>query len=346
MPSQTYWQKRKAERFSSNEQLMLKESARVQAVYNRTLREINKDIETIFSTYSKKSGVDTQSLKSYISSGESRRLLELMKGIEDAEYIERAYTGRITRLEAMKLELHAKVKAIYGEQVAIQTDVNGRIINESYYRSAFDIEKGTRSRVYISGINDTRLNAMLRADWAGSNYSKRIWRDTGKLAREISTLIPAGLTSGKSGARISREVRERFGVAKYQADRLVRTETTYFENQAEAELYEEIGVEQYQYQAVMDSRTSIICSDLDDDIFDLKDKAVGVNFPPMHPNCRSTTVAYFGDEFAPTVRRTDKTAPGKYSLAGKDAETYNKWLRDNGYSYSLPTVPAPNVRPR
>lgn len=346
MPSQKYWQNRKRARFAINEAYMHRESAKAQMIYNRVLAEINRDIATIWRNYSKKSGVDIQSLQKFISSGERERLFSLMQGVETPEYIERAYTGRITRLEAMKLELHAKVKAIYGDQVKLMTETNGRIINESYYRAAFDLEKGSHIRMPFVGINERRLNAMLRTKWAGGNYSTRVWRNTSALAREISTMIPVGLTSGKSGARMSREVRQRFGVAKYQADRLIRTETTYFENQAEAALYEDLGVDEYQYMAVLDSRTTHVCQELNGKIFNLKDKQVGVNFPPMLPNCRSTTVAYLGDEFAPTVTRTQRTRAGEYSLAGKDSETYNKWLKDNGYNYSLPIIPKPNVAPR
>ncbi|KYG90771.1 hypothetical protein A0U40_18005 [[Bacillus] sp. KCTC 13219] len=40
----------------------------------------------------------------------------------------------------------------------------------------------------------------------------------------------------------------------------------------------------------MDLRTSDICASLDGKKFDLKKAQAGVNYPPMHPNCRSTTI--------------------------------------------------------
>ena len=40
----------------------------------------------------------------------------------------------------------------------------------------------------------------------------------------------------------------------------------------------------------MDSRTSQICSELHGNIFEIKNIAVGLNYPPMHPRCRSTTI--------------------------------------------------------
>ena len=40
--------------------------------------------------------------------------------------------------------------------------------------------------------------------------------------------------------------------------------------------------------------TSDICRDLDHEVFSIKDAQAGVNYPPMHPRCRSTTALYTG----------------------------------------------------
>lgn len=41
----------------------------------------------------------------------------------------------------------------------------------------------------------------------------------------------------------------------------------------------------------MDSRTRKICNELDGKKFKVKDRQAGTNYPPMHPFCRSTTIA-------------------------------------------------------
>ncbi|MBC1738736.1 minor capsid protein, partial [Listeria seeligeri] len=55
--------------------------------------------------------------------------------------------------------------------------------------------------------------------------------------------------------------------------------------------YEENGTDEYRFLAILDSKTSKICRSLDDKIFKIIDAVVGVNYPPMHPHCRSTTVS-------------------------------------------------------
>ena len=42
---------------------------------------------------------------------------------------------------------------------------------------------------------------------------------------------------------------------------------------------------------MLDSRTSKICNELDGKRFKVKDRQAGTNYPPMHPFCRSTTIA-------------------------------------------------------
>lgn len=75
------------------------------------------------------------------------------------------------------------------------------------------------------------------------------------------------------------------------ADMLVRTTLTSVENQANIETMRGMGddvTEEYLFRATRDSRTSIICASLDGKTFKYKDPAKKV--PPLHPNCRSTTI--------------------------------------------------------
>lgn len=57
-------------------------------------------------------------------------------------------------------------------------------------------------------------------------------------------------------------------------------------------------------------------------MFAVKDAMPGKNYPPMHPNCRSTTVAVFTDDVR-TVR-TAKDEGGNYYEVPSDM-TYKQW---------------------
>lgn len=50
---------------------------------------------------------------------------------------------------------------------------------------------------------------------------------------------------------------------------------------------EQLGIKEYEYCAILDDKTSDMCKQLDGNKFYISQAKVGVNFPPMHPNCRS-----------------------------------------------------------
>jgi uncharacterized protein with gpF-like domain len=101
----------------------------------------------------------------------------------------------------------------------------------------------------------------------------------------------------------------------------VRTETSFIHGQATADSYKEQDVEEYEYLATLDSVTTNICQNLDLEVFKLTDMETGVNYPPMHYNCRSTTL-----EVSPQWMQ-DIT--GKTSRTARD---------ENGKNYSVPST--------
>jgi SPP1 gp7 family putative phage head morphogenesis protein len=141
----------------------------------------------------------------------------------------------------------------------------------------------------FSQINERAVKQALNRNWSGKSFSSRIWSNTDKLAEEVKKVLIEGELKGSGVNDMAAEIMRRFSVGAYQARRLIRTEASYVTNQANLEAYRENGDERYEYMAIIDDKTSEICEDLDGEIFLVKDAKVGVNFPPMHPNCRSTT---------------------------------------------------------
>ncbi len=74
------------------------------------------------------------------------------------------------------------------------------------------------------------------------------------------------------------------------ATRLIRTEVNYFHNQAAYESYKEADLDEYEFLATLDLRTSEICRSLDRKVFPMAEAKAGKNYPPMHPYCRSTVL--------------------------------------------------------
>ncbi|WP_178944337.1 minor capsid protein, partial [Paenibacillus odorifer] len=165
--------------------------------------------------------------------------------------------------------------------------------------------------------------AILSAPWApdGSNFSSRIWTDRVRLNGELRNIFTQGLIRGDTSKQMVQQLQDRLGVSRKNAERLILTESAYFAGQASLAGFKELGVEQYRYTATLDKRTSITCRDLDGKVFDVSDAQPGVNFPPMHVYCRSTTIPHYDDNIKERVARDDD---GKTYKVPEDIN-YNDW---------------------
>lgn len=147
----------------------------------------------------------------------------------------------------------------------------------------------------------------------------------GMTAQLKNELLVSAL-SGRSGEKTARIFQERFGVNAYCARRIVRTESAYVANAAQAKAYDEAGIDRYRFVATLDSRTCECCGALDGKVFELAKAKPGTNYPPMHPFCRSTTIADFGDDELEGLERRAKDKDGNTVKVPADM-TYEQWRR-------------------
>ena len=111
--------------------------------------------------------------------------------------------------------------------------------------------------------------------------------------------------------------------AEFNIRRLVETESAFFDSESERQCCEDFGIEKYRFLAVLDLKTSDICQELDNKVFLEKERQIGVNAPPMHPFCRSTTASVVDEDFL-TSRRAKNPNNGKYDEIPADMN-YKEW---------------------
>jgi len=143
-------------------------------------------------------------------------------------------------------------------------------------------------------MNEAILRDTIYSGWINEeNFSDRIWSNKEKLLNHLQTRYRDALARGDNYERLIKEVRERFGVSYRDARRLVWTEASFILNQAHLHAYKNAGVEEYELVAIIDSKTSDICRRMHGKVFRFDELEVGVNFPPFHPNCRTTFIGVF-----------------------------------------------------
>lgn len=328
MSSFDYWNKRANQRFAESERFTEEQLNRIMRLYNDAQRDLKKMIDEIYASYGKKTGLDRYTMERIINTADLNKLIREVgreTGKDISGLIKLNYKGRINRLQAIQLELQAKLDRLTEKIERISKETLTNVTRQSYQRTMFDVGRKERfDTVSFASLNDRTIDRMLETKWVGNgNYSDRIWKNQNDMVDKLSEIITRGAMTGMSLERMQMEFGQTFQVEKYKAERLLRTEMAYFHNEAEQESYRDLGIEQYIYIATLDNRTSDVCADLDGKIFKTKDGKVGVNLPPMHPNCRSTTGPYYDESILKNMKRRARNQEG----VGKEIEykNYREW---------------------
>ena len=122
----------------------------------------------------------------------------------------------------------------------------------------------------------------------GKHWSNRVWTNKAIMQNTLEQGLTDCVARGLSKDKVVTELATLCGNDRYKAERLVRTELTFVQNEACAETYEKAGILQYEYLSASDNRVSKICKQTNGKRFYFKEKQVGKNFPPLHANCRCT----------------------------------------------------------
>ena len=117
--------------------------------------------------------------------------------------------------------------------------------------------------------------------------AKALWEDTDKLAALARRELTMGFMSGASVQKMAKSIDDVMHRGRKNAERLVRTESSYFSNQGQMQSYQELGIEEY----IFLGGGCEICQALNGQAFKLSEAEAGVNLPPIHPNCKCTTRA-------------------------------------------------------
>jgi SPP1 gp7 family putative phage head morphogenesis protein len=205
----------------------------------------------------------------------------------------------------------------------------------------FDIQHATSIGFQGVGVPRRALDTILKSRWAGTHYSTSVWQNRDAMAGILDRALMEQSSMGKLSDMTMQDVRGMVDLnkwrnqvkskfkteaqyQKYAANRLIRTESAYVAGQTTAVAYDECGIERYEYIATLDSRTSKKCSDNDGKIFNLEDKEVGVNWPPLHPFCRSSTACVIDGLTREGLTRSARDANGKSVYVPRDMK-YNEW---------------------
>lgn len=339
LPNDHYWEVRAMQRMASVERSATPYLQNIQTLYARAAAQITADIEQMLSTYSKNGALTREEalelLNKPYTQGEIAALRMRYYNEPDEEVKKRllaelnapAYQARINRLEMIALRARQDLLRVAPQQIEETTTALINAGQTMFTRTVYDIQSGTGLAYDFSQARAQDVETILKRKWSGEHYSKRIWTNTETVAARIPEIVKQNALTGRSWRRCIEELEDQvtYGGRK-TAERVLRTESAYVANEMEAEAYEDAGVDEYLFVATLDGRTSEICQEHDGKRYKLSDRKPGSNYPPLHPHCRSTTIAGIDDKvLAGLERRARDPVTGKtYKVPA--GTTYKQWL--------------------
>ena len=343
-----YWERRQvvgdAQYAFANGQEVIARLERIHANAARRIRDMQQRIRRRFKV---RYGLDEEKARELLHSPVGREeYLHLLEGIGRlgkknpmrdellAKAAAPAYAYRLRLEEAIELELDAITAKLAEQEQKIVEEHLIKSAQEENMRAAFRIQHKAGVAFRVRGVSEELARVIAYQPWSGASFSSRIWRNREKLAEWMNEDFAGGLVAGESGETLARELAEKMDVSLNRARTLVRTETTHVCNAADFEAYKEAGLEEYIFEAILDKRTSKICRKHDHKRYKVKDKRVGVNCPPMHPNCRSTTIT--GDFTDEELERMERWA--RDPVTGKGVKVpasmnYEEWRKLQAETY-------------
>lgn len=333
-PSKKYWEDRAAGRMVSYTAKAESTADTLGKAYYAVARYLQGEANGILSTFADKFGLSIAEAETMLKNAPDKPMFEQMKTAlatcadeQKKQQLETllsspAYAHRIGRLNDLDSKISDMCSRLANTEIGVDTEHLSDIVQSAYMQTVFDVTKGADYRAAFDLIPESRVKAILSTNWSGQMFSQRVWDNTDALADGLKHDMLVGIMAGKSEQHMADDIMNRCGVGAFEARRLVRTETTCVANMAELYGYKELDIDEYEFSACLDSRTSDLCRELDGKVFKRNSAQAGVNLPPMHPFCRSTTLPVL-----PSEEDLDKELAELGDEIGADVD-FDEWERN------------------
>ena len=357
MTNKDYWQRR-FERLEQREMDKADQAmAELKKVYEYTLRQLRDEVIEWYNRYADENGLsladarkqlDARELKAFKLTLKEYEKLAKQQDLSD-EYIkmldQASIRARLSRSQMLYIKTANYVEQLAKEQEINLTELLKDVYEDSYYRAAYETQSMQGAYDTFSEVPKASVEKTISRPWAedGKDFSKRIWDNKTKILNTLQSEITRTLIAAEGTTLLAGRIANRFNVSFSNAKRLAETETAYVQETARMDTWQKLHVAKYELIAMLDSRTSPICREMDGKVFERADAKPGVTMPPFHCYCRTTTAPYIegitDDDDSTRVARdpdTGKTVqvPGKMKYGDWKAvfvdksKTLAEW-RDN-----------------
>lgn len=330
-----YWEMREARNMYKDMQLAEDCAKELSVIYSKAAIYTAKQIEGIFNRFASKHHLTRDEAINLLSEADSRNFEKLLEAYKNktgaqkrevlAELEAPAYKNRMKRLDDIDKSINRLINAVASKERDAIDKTMRKVYESSYHHAVYEAARMSGLDLQTGPIDEGALETILKKKWSGQNYSERVWNNTQKVADAIKEELMIGALTGKTEKEMTDSINEQFLSGRNKARRLVRTESSYIHNEAHFQAYKDYGIEEYRFVATLDLRTSQICRERDGSVYRVNDKKIGVNAPPMHPWCRSTTIMNLDDETMHNLERFARDPVTGERMKVPADETYKEW---------------------
>ena len=257
----------------------------------------------------------------------------------DVTYAELAKYNRLANLEK---DIFTEINKLTGKNAVKLKAAMGDTYAQSYYRTAFNVEKEVQAHLRFGQLNPNTIKRAVENPLDRVGFLQRNRANQELLKRQLSSELTQGLIKGESYPQISRRIKGRMDVGATNVQRIVQTECHRVQTQGRLDSLEHAhneGVEMgYRWVATLDTATRDLHADMDGreaDVvdgrpeFELPDggtaEGPGMTGIAEHDiNCRCTVIGYVKD-YEPKVRRAREEGTIPY-------QSYHEYAYAKGWS--------------
>lgn len=212
----------------------------------------------------------------------------------------RTISNTVSRIMAGTLTHRKAVKELFRLQVYAMLDrfrdeVSGVLVEvaeEGTYRGIYMLQKSSGVGWNVDKVGDREIRTFV-----GQRFTNQsAWDFLRPSADMALQSFEEGIMLGETPEKMDAKLKDIKETGIWRSKREARTEITEITNDAHMAGYKRAGAKRYEFIATFDERTCPTCGKLDHKTFALEEANPGINYPPMHPNCRCTTVAALSPE--------------------------------------------------
>ena len=332
-----YWQKRYEKLKLSEMKKAEITAAKQKEIYQETLTRLRQQVLDWYDKYARENNISLADAQEQLTTSENKEFkitLEKYGELAKKENLSSEYK-RLLENVSMKVR-HARSQKLYidtihlVEQLAKTQKIQLEellkdVYEDSVYKTAYEVQTMQGKYTQMQGPNEKEINEIIKKPWTedGKEFSTRIWENKQKLVQTLTREMTRAFILKESTSEITQRITKRFNVSYNETKRLIETETAYIQEKAMLDTYDKLNVEKYEILAVLDSKTSEICRQMDGKVFERKDAKAGITLPPFHCYCRSTTIPYIDDMEDKEETRASRDEYNKTEFIPK--MSYEEW---------------------